>query len=387
MAEKFSLKDELFNPAKVQYLAGLISAAYPKFSAKQFVTAVVEKFPERELKARIEWIRDTLQKFLPDDFETAVQILIQSLPPELDPENSDDDYGDFIFAPFSDFVAQHGCTEHYLEFSLEVLERMTKNFSAEDSIRFFLRKFPEKTVQKMEDWSQSSNYHVRRLASEGARPKLPWSQKVELSSPEIIQKILENLYADPTRYVVRSVANHLNDIAKDDEHLVIETLKRWKNSDISRTKNNQKELEFLISHSLRTLIKKGNAEALELLGYSPYPEILVENFLVQTSEVKIGEYLEFSGEIVSHAKSPETSEKSQKLMIDYIIHFIDKSGKTRPKVFKLKKTEISGSENFSFSKRHPLRIMTTKKLYAGTHRVDVQINGRLFSGGSFGLVV
>ena len=375
MKEKFSLKDHLFNPEKIAYISELIKNAYPEFSEEEFCERVVEKFPELELKERIFWIRKNLQKFLPDDFRQAVEILLKSLPAPLDPEHSDDDFGDFIFAPFSDFVAKYGCDETHLDFSLNALERMTQNFSAEDSIRFFLNVFPEKTLAKVQLWSRSSNYHVRRLASEGTRPSLPWSPKVSLDVSWVIENILENLCADKTRYVVRSVANHLNDISKKNPELVIDTLVKWKNSgkfcDI-------KERDFLISHSLRTLVKKGNAGALQLLGYNSFPDISLNHFTLYTPEIFVGEAAHFSFELGNNSAEPEN------FMIDYLVHFVGKNGKLLPpKAFKIKKISLNGGEKISLSKKHPLRIMTTKKLYSGVHKIDLQINGKIFEGGEF----
>ena len=373
--DSFSLKDQLFNKKKVIYLADLIFQVYPDFQKTKFISEIIEKFPILELQERIYWIRENLKKHLPKDFQNTVHILLQSLPKPLDPTKTDDDFGDFIFAPLSDFVAIYGCDEKNLEFSLHALERMTQNFSCEDSIRFFLQKFPEKTLEKIKIWSISKNYHIRRLASEGTRPMLPWSQKLNLDIKWVIENILENLFYDSTRYVVRSVANHLNDIAKIDEKLVIKTLKRWKKSNKFR---DQKEKIFLISHSLRTLIKKGNAESFELLGYSLNADISVNNFSIETSIVTIGNVLEFSFEITAYS--------SEKLMIDYKIYFQMKNGKQNSKVFKIKKCMLKENETIQIDKKQRLKIMTTKKLYAGVHSVELQINGKVFGKKDFVLI-
>jgi 3-methyladenine DNA glycosylase AlkC len=371
MKEKFSLKDHLFNPERVEYLSSLIATAYPDFKKKEFQEAVLEKFPELELKERIVWIRECLKRFLPKEYSDAVNILIKSLPKECDPTKTDDDFGEFILAPLSDFVAIYGCTKEYLDFSLNTLEEMTKRFSVEDSIRYFLNAFPKKTLTKIGEWSQSKNYHVRRLASEGTRPRLPWSQKVHLDSNAVIKTILDNLYHDPTRYVVRSVANHLNDISKENPELVVETLERWSAS------NNQteQEMKYLSSHSLRTLVKKGNSDALEHLGYRSSAHINIQKFEIETPSVTIGSAVEFSFNL--------TSVEKENLMIDYIIHFQASKGSPRPKVFKIKKASLEKGDSLRIQKRHPLRVMSTKKLYPGIHKITIQINGKVYEGGEF----
>jgi 3-methyladenine DNA glycosylase AlkC len=170
--KKFSLKDDLFNAQKVGKIALEIHNVYPAFNIDTFKKEVVGAFPELELKERIYHIRDMLKKYLPDNYTDATDILLEALPPELDPKKSDDDFGDFIYAPYSDYVATYGCTEEYLDFSLEALQDMTKRFSVEYAIRDFINLYSEKTLEMLYACTLSENYHERRLASEGLRPKL-----------------------------------------------------------------------------------------------------------------------------------------------------------------------------------------------------------------------
>jgi 3-methyladenine DNA glycosylase AlkC len=229
MAEKFSLKDELFNPRKVHQIASEIKEAYASFEQEAFEKEVVDKFHELELKERIAHIRDMFAKYLPNDYVDATNILIKALPPELDPKKTDDDFGEFIYAPYGDFVVTFGCTKEHLDFSLQALREMTKRFTVEYAIRDFINEFPTQSFEMLKACSLSENYHERRLASEGCRPKLPWGKKLNTEYTKPIS-ILDNLYMDRTRFVTRSVANHLNDIAKVDATLVLDTLKRWKDS-------------------------------------------------------------------------------------------------------------------------------------------------------------
>jgi len=367
MQKKFSLKDELFNPEKVHQIASEIKAVYKAFEQEKFEKEVTDKFSELELKERIAHIRDMFAKYLPNDYVEATTILLKVLPKELDPTLGDDDFGEFIYAPYSDFVATFGCKEEYLKFSLQALREMTKRFSVEYAIRDFINAFPKESFEMLRECSLSQNYHERRLASEGCRPKLPWGKKISLdyTLPIIL---LDNLYHDKTRFVTRSVANHLNDIAKIDASLVIKTLKRW----IDSKKQNEKEMQFIVSHSLRTLVKEGNIEALELLGYGANPMIEIVNFNLNSLEVSIGEALEFSFTIKAQA--------NEALMIDYVLYFQTKAGKLTPKVHKIKKLELKTEEQMSICKKHLFKAnMTTRKLYAGEHRLALQINGKVLN--------
>ena len=366
MSEKFSLKDELFNPKKVHQIASEIKEVYTPFKQEAFEKEVTDKFSELELKERISHICAMFAKYLPNDYVEATNILLQALPQELDSSNSDDDFGEFIYAPYGDFVATFGCTEEHLDFSLQALREMTKRFSVEFSIRDFINQFPQQSFEMLMMCSLSANYHERRLASEGSRPKLPWAKKLTTDHHQPLG-ILDNLYMDKTRYVTRSVANHLNDIAKFDAPLVIDTLKRWKKSN----RQNEKEMGFILSHGLRTLVKEGNVEALALLGYNANPAIEVENFQVKSLKVKVGEALEFSFDI--------EAKKDEALMVDYVLYFQTKSGKLSPKVHKIKKLNLKKGELKKISKKHRFRVnMSTRKLYDGEHKLVLQINGQAF---------
>jgi 3-methyladenine DNA glycosylase AlkC len=303
-----------------------------------------------------------------------VGIILASLPEELDPKKTDDDFGDFIFAPYAEFVARYGCHEGDLLFSLNALKEITKRFSAEDAIRYYLNAFPDKTLTLLEKWSKESNYHVRRLVSEGTRPNLPWSQKVNLDHERVI-RILDNIYRDRTRYVVRSVANHMNDLSKIDPELVLKTLRRWERTGMQTTK----EMEYLKKHALRTLIKKGNAKALCYLGFVSNPVIAIENFRLESSKIRIGEALVFTFDI--------RAKKKTQLMIDYVITFANTSGKVSSKTYKLKQLHMQTGGQEHCIKRHPLRLMTTRKLHPGKHVLQLQINGQIYATKYFYLMV
>lgn len=355
-------------------IAGEISAVYSGFKTNQFVNTVTKKFPELELMERLLWIRDCLREFLPGEYRVAARVLLESLPPPLDEINTDDDYGDFIHGPYGAFVAEYGCTADDLQFSLSALKEMTKRFSVEFPIRTFINTFPKETLAELHTWASDRNYHVRRAASEGTRPKLPWAKKITIDYTEPLS-ILELLYADATRYVTRSVANHLNDIAKIDPDLVITTLERWQKSG----KQSELEMKFITKHSLRTLEKQGFSGALKMLGYSK-PEIQLGNMQIHTKEVVVGDALEFSFSITS------TAPKQQTLLLDYHLYFQKKTGELAPKTFKIAKTSINPGETLVFSKRQSLRPMTTRVLHEGQHEVELQINGQTYPRKKFNLL-
>ncbi|MEO1182201.1 MAG: DNA alkylation repair protein [Cyanobacteria bacterium J06636_28] len=369
----FSLKDQLFNPEKVDYLGTLIAQAWPDFAQDTFHQNVVTVFPTLELKERIAHITDCLYTHLPEDYREALAIILRALPPELDPDKTDDDFGDFIFAPLSLFVATYGCTSHYLDSSLSALKEITKRFSAEDAIRYFINAFPEETFAFLLDCAEDDNYHVRRWASEGTRAKLPWSQKLTIDYKKPLP-ILEALFADKTRYVTRSVANHLNDISKIDPDLVINMLQQWMTSQ----RQTDQEMAFITQHALRTLIKQGNQEALALLGFGAKPDITITNFGTRTPEVRLGSAFEFSLDICSN--------KSQHLLVDYVMHFASNGKKRTQKVFKLKQLELKAGEVITLKKRHPMRLMTTRRLLLGEHQIVLQVNGQAFGSLSFDLI-
>ncbi len=363
MEEKFSLKDALFNETKVKYLADLFVAADRSFNKKQFVREVVKKFPELELKARIGWMADVLTRYLPTYPSEAMRLIVRALPPELDPSLSDDDFGQFILAPLGEYVVRHGCTNEYVEQALDTLYEITKRFSMEDAIRTFLNVYPTETLARLDVWVGDSNYHVRRLVSEGTRPLLPWSRRLSLDY-QVPIKYLDILYADRTRYVTRSVANHLNDISKKDPELVIVTLTRWQ----KEGNQDQKELDWITKHALRTLIKKGNQDALQLIGFGRADGCRVTDLSLKEKTLKRGDRFEFSCTVEADGDTA--------LLVDYVIDFVKVRGATKPKVFKLKQVTLKAWEAVVLQKFHHLKAdATTFTVRPGVHTLTIQVNG------------
>lgn len=375
MKEKFSLKDHLFNALKVALLADSIKNVYADFEKESFERDVLEAFPRLELKERITHIRMCLKKYLAADYQEAVNIILQALPKPLDEHLNDDDFGDFIYAPYHDFVAHFGCSQEHLLFSLAALKEMTKRFSAEDAIRYFINAFPSETLKILNEWANDSNYHVRRLCSEGTRPKLPWSQKINIE-PEETLPILHQLFSDKTRYVTRSVANHLNDIAKLNPDFVLNTLRFWTISG----RQKEAEMNFIVKHSLRTLVKNGHQDALNLLGAGDSEGIKICD-LVHDKAVNIGEGLAFSFNVIS--------TDSKKIVVDYVLFFQSKQGTlSNKKVFKLQNFDSAPNKTTVLNKRHFFKAdMTTRKLYRGLHKIEIQVNGVIMAVFQFELMV
>ncbi len=369
MSQGFSLKDQLFNAEKTRYLAGLFKGAEPGFDADAFEARVMERLPELELKERMAWIAECLQGAVPGDLPDVAPVILQALPPPLDPNKSDDDFGDFIFAPLGDWVVSVGL-EHP-ELALDVVEELTQRFSMEWTIRPFLNRWPDLVMERMREWCSHDSYHVRRLVSEGTRPRLPWGQSVGLDLTDPLP-LLDVLHGDKTRYVTRSVANHLNDITKKNPDLVLERLQKWRTDQ----RQSDGELQWMTSHALRGLVKSGHSGAMQMLGYDPDAKLSVDIQL--NGEARIGEALEFRVGI--------EGAEDQPVLVDYIIHFQRPAGKTSAKVHKLKQAVLKGG-SLTLSKRHKLKgDATTFRLVPGAHRLEIQVNGRVRNGVDFDLL-
>lgn len=367
----FSLADQLFNAASVRTLADAVAKAWPQFDKAEFTQKSLAAFPDLELKQRISHMVDCLGQQLPDDFNQAVDILEHALPAPLDPHLTDNDFGHFIWSVPAEWVAENGCTDDRLERSLGFLRQATMRFSVENAIRPFLVGYPEKTMGFIRNCATDDNYHVRRLASEGIRPYLPWAQRVRVPTDSVVA-VLTILHADPTRYVTRSVANTMNDLSRDDPELVIETLEAWRRA----SRQVQDELDWMTRHALRTLVKADNRQALELLGYPAEPKFSLRDVSASES-VAIGEALRWRGILHSKAR--------QKLKIGLRVHFLKASGEHSVKVFAVKEVDAA-IESFLIEKKIPFKPITTRTLYPGTHHVELVVNGKIRGKRSFELI-
>lgn len=362
MAEdRFSLKDHLFNREKVSYLGDLLASGVDGFDRLAFEDEIMAEMLDLQLKERIALIARVMSNQLDQDFAVAAGQIRQSLPSPLDPTRNDDDFGDFIIAPFGKFVADHGLETP--EVALPLLRDLTMRFSMEGPIRQFINRNTELTMETLGSWAHDENYHVRRLVSEGTRPRLPWAPRIAIAIEEPVP-FLDELHSDPTRYVTRSVANHLNDISKVEPGLTIGRLVAWH----EQGRQDPSELAWMTEHALRTLIKKGDPAAMTRLGFRPEADVAVSIDSL-TPTVIPGDSLEFEVSLKSSA--------SERLLVDYAIEFVKKSGERSTRVFKLRKIMAPAGERVVVAKRHRLRAnATTYTLYPGTHRLTIMVNGR-----------
>jgi 3-methyladenine DNA glycosylase AlkC len=357
----------------VHQLALDISHTWPEFEAAGFTTDINAKLETLSFGDRNALIRDRLHQYLPKHFPAAAQILIDSL--QQKPVVSDlAGFDGFIIMPQCDFVAMYGL--NHFDISMKALYEMTIRFTAEGAIRAFIQKYPEKTLKQLEEWSRDENPMARRLASEGTRPRLPLAPRLPqfIDDPRPVLKLLDNLKCDPVLVVRRSVANNLNDMAKDNPDLVVETLRAWQQT-------GDKGTAWIIKHASRTLVKQGHKEALALLGYPPNPAIDVQNLTIEQPVIQLGDDLIFNFEI--HSRAAET----QNMMIDYVVHHMKANGKLAPKVFKLTKKKLKADEMLSLTRKHAIKPISTRKYYAGRHRVEIQINGEIWAEKEFELVI
>jgi 3-methyladenine DNA glycosylase AlkC len=273
---------------------------------------------------------------------------------------------------FCDFVGAYG-PEHW-QVSIPALEQFTRIVSAEFAVRPFIVHDRERMLAQMLAWARSEDADLRRLASEGCRPRLPWGIRLYdlQADPAPILPILEILKDDPCETVRRSVANNLNDIAKDHPDVVLDVLRRWQKADTD-------EMRWIVNHALRTLLKAGDPEALSLIGFAPDPQIEVHNVEVEPQTIPVGGAVTLSFEICS------TGQEPQQLMIDYVVYMMGARGKQRSKVWKLSKRSIAPGEVLSVHRQVSFRPVTTRKYYPGEHAVAPQINGNLYERVTFNL--
>ena len=369
MAEQFKLR-EVFNSEMVIKLADNISSVWPSFSHKSFVDTIIPNLSELSFGDRCSLIAETLHSNLPEDYPPAVQILIDALVPEA-VADSPSGFNGFIVTPQCLFVSRYGMD--YFDASINALYEMTKRFTAEGDVRPFIEKYPEKTMAFLHRITKDKNPYARRLASEGTRPRLPLCQRLPKfqKDPTPVIELLDKLKSDPNLMVRRSVANNLNDIAKDNPDVVVETLEKWQKEDTS------KEMKWIISHSLRSIIKQGHPGALQLLGYSSNVELIVSDIDISNKKPAIGEEITFSFTITSKENKP------CKLMIDYIVYNMKANRKQAPKVFKAVKKTIAPGQSISIKKKHSFIQRSTRKHYPGEHSIEIQINGKKFTKTDF----
>ena len=358
MAEPRLMKDRLGAEA-VERIAASLAKASPGFPRQAFIDDALNGLQALELKERVRHIIDVLNRHLPAGFEEAAVILSKV-----------DKLEGFAAWPIIDYVGEHGLD--HPEKALETLKDLTGLFSAEFAIRPFIIQHFELTFRYLENWCSAPNEHVRRLVSEGSRPRLPWGQRLPqfIKDPAPVIQLLEKLKDDPSEYVRRSVANNLNDIAKDHPDAVIALCRRWQ-------KHATPGRAWIIRHATRSLVKAGHPEVFVLLGYTEAPRLAFQSLEVFPEEVRLGEAIGFRFKLQS------THSKPQTIVIDYAIHHMKANGQTSPKVFKFRTLKLAPGETVVLSKQHAIKPITTRKYHSGVHAVEILINGKTFGRGNF----
>ena len=368
------LLKSFFSLAVVRRLAGDIARVRPSFRSRAFIRDGTAGLEELELLDRGRHIARALGAHLPQDYREAIEILLHSLGPE---HSTDELIGvgmaPFFYLPHVLFVAERGL-DHF-DLSMRAQYELTKRFSAEFSIRSFIAKDPERTFAVMHRWTTDADAHVRRLVSEGTRLRLPWARRVAWldDNPERVLELLELLKDDTSTFVRRSVANNLNDLGKVHPQLLVRTCAAWLDAASAARR-------ALVEHALRSAVKRGDVDALRLLGYGEKPSVAIEKVRCEPSRVVIGGRVTMTFVLLSRSRT------SQSLLVDVAVHFVKANGQTSPKVFKLRRVSLPPGGRLELQKTVSMAVHATRTPRPGIHVVDVLLNGRARRAGSFQVV-
>jgi len=349
MAEK--LKDNYLTTSSISSFADVIKKHYSKFNKDKFIKLIFNgEWDSKELKERWRHVTISLHKMLPGNYKTALEILIEIAPLVKGM--------DAICLP--DYVEIDGMDDWDL--SLPALGHFTKYSTSEFAIRPFIIENPEKAMSYMSQWADDKNENIRRFASEGCRPRLPWAIAIPefKNDPAPILPILDKLKNDKSEFVRRSVANNINDISKDHPDLVLEICEQW----FGQSENT----DWIVKHACRTLLKKGNKRALIIFGYHDPSEIEINELKIENNTVIIGDDLHYS--FILKVSGEETS----KVRLEYGLDFMKANGKQSRKVFKITENRYDPGTH-SFSKKHSFADMSTRKHHEGRHDITVIVNG------------
>ena len=350
----------IYNEKFVTLLGQEISAQHAIDSQDLLNQVFDQQWEKRELKDRMMHIAACLRNVLPDEYGEALKILMPV----------SDKFTDLEGMIFPGYVELFGL-DHF-ELSMSALEYFTSNSSSEFAVRPFILKYPEKMISQLNLWAKSDNHHVRRLASEGCRPRLPWAIALPefKQDPNPVLSVLETLRADESEYVRRSVANNLNDIAKDNPQITIRVARQWYGEN--------EKTDRLVKHACRTLLKQGESSVLDLFGFESPKHIAIKAFNV-SQFVKVGQKLEFEFELSSER------ERLGKLRIEYAIGFVKQNGRQARKVFHISES-ISDMSFKKVMRAHSFKKISTRKYYPGKHDIALIINGIELATAEFNLI-
>lgn len=364
----------VFHEKGIAIMAKVMSRHAPSWNERAFVKAASTHLDSLELKERSEQIYRALCRYLPSDFPAAAECIRRALHPSLDGNargegSTEQGIQGWLILPLTEYVGRHGGES--LPLAMELLKELTMRFTSEFGIRHLWLSHPDEVMCIVSRWVDHENEHVRRLVSEGSRPRLPWGLQLRgfIEQPKRTWHLLEALRDDPSPYVRKSVANHLNDNARDHPESVIALAREWQ-------RGASIERQRLIRHALRNLLKQGNPAALGLYQWEK-PLLRGAKLSLAREHIALGEDLEFRLDLISDARV------SQSLRMDYVIHHQKASGRTSPKVFCWKDTTLDASEECQFVRRHSFRPITTRVYYPGIHRLEIKANGEVIASRDF----
>ncbi|MEE9361183.1 MAG: DNA alkylation repair protein [Cellulophaga sp.] len=367
MAELFK---NVFNQKFFTVFTKAVLQVTPGFNKDNFLNDIYDdEWENRELKQRMRHITVVLKNNLSDDFPKNASILLKIIE-QLKKNQVKESSLEYMFFP--DFIELYGL--NYYSISVRAFKEITQFTSCEFAVRPFIIKYEAQMIAELFQWSTHENVHVRRLASEGCRPRLPWAMAIPYlkKDPTSILPILENLKNDPTLYVRRSVANNLNDIAKDNPNTVLQIAQQWKGAN--------EEIDWLIKHACRTLLKEGGTAVMALFGFGAIDSIKIADFKIHTPKVAIGGVLEFSCKLINSGNS------ASKLRLEYGLYYQKANGSLSRKVFKISEKEYPEKSSTTLTRKQSFKVITTRKFHLGKHQLCLIINGNEFQKLDFELV-
>jgi 3-methyladenine DNA glycosylase AlkC len=353
-----ALLKDLYSPGFYKNLGNALAEIMPSFNKQRFTSQIfTDDFGDKELKARMRHTTEVLHDFMPSDFHMAAQI-IEKLIQQLEKNGAGGDGLPYIFLP--DYIELYGIDD--FDAAVKAIESVTQFISCEFAVRPFIIRYDGKMMQQMKKWASHSNDRVRRLASEGSRPRLPWAMAIPAlkKDPSSILPILEKLKTDPSESVRRSVANNLNDIAKDHPELVISIAKKWKGI--------SKETDAIIRHGSRTLLKQGHEKILNHYGLKS-KQVAIRSFVIETPIVLNGGVLQFSFRVTN------MSDKKQTIRLEYGLYYNKANQQLARKVFKISEKSYGAGEMMVVMKKQSFKKITTRVYYPGKHKLSIIANG------------
>jgi 3-methyladenine DNA glycosylase AlkC len=369
---------DFYDDSVVGDIARDLKRAYQAFNTRAFTKACLDGLAPLSLTGRAAHIAAAMRRSLPPDFAEVADILERSLGAHT-PGAAPSSMASFKFMPHTMLIAADGLAVRHFDASMRLQHLITQRFTAEFSIRAFLIAHPEATYARLVEWSADPNHHVRRLVSEGSRPRLPWAPRLRhfQKDPAPVLALLERLKDDPELYVRRSVANNLNDIAKDHPDVVVDVCRTWLAEGAAGAAGPARHRRWIVTHALRSLVKAGHPGALDLMGAGSTPKIRLDDIRITPARVKKGGRVECTLLLVSTARA------QQDLLVDYAIHYVKADGRTSPKVFKLKRVTLTRGSSVPIRIVIKLAELTTRKHYPGRHGIELLVNGRKYRVGEF----